>query len=110
MAQFIPPESNVDEGPPPRRAKRSRRWLLRGLAVVIALTAVTAAATGIYVGSVSKSFTDNVQREKLLPSYPSESASPGKEAEESGRIQAAPHRQDRRAELRLDGLGQPGRQ
>ena len=83
MAQFIPPESNLDEGPPPRRAKRSRRWLLRGLAVVIALIAVTAAAAGIYVGSVSKSFTDNVQREKLLPTYPSESASPGKEAEES---------------------------
>ena len=57
--------------------------MLRGLAVVIALIAVTAAAAGIYVGSVSKSFTDNVHREKLLPSYPSESASPDKKAEGS---------------------------
>jgi LCP family protein required for cell wall assembly len=83
MAQFFPPESSVGEGTPRRRPNRPKRWLLRGLAVVIALTAVTAAAAGIYVGSVSKSFTDNVQREKLLPSYPSESASPGKKAEES---------------------------
>ena len=109
MAQFIPPESNLDEGPPPRVAKRSRRWLLRGLAIVIALTAVTAAAAGIYVGSVSKSFTDNVQREKLLPSYPSESASPGKKkAADSEESQT--HRQDQGVELRPDGLGQPGRQ
>lgn len=84
MAQIVPPESDVDKGQPPGRAKRSRRVWLRVLAVAIALIAVTAAAAGIYAGSVSKSFTENVHREKLMPSYPSESASPGDKTEESG--------------------------
>ena len=84
MTQFIRPKSELDERAPLRQTKRSRRWLLRGLAAVIALIAVTAAAAGIYAGSVSKSFTENVRREKLLPGSPPESTSPGKKPEESG--------------------------
>ena len=78
MAQLSPPDANVDEGRPPRRTRR-RRWLLRSLAVVVALTAVMGAAAGIYVGWVSKSFTGNVQRKELLPNDPPTLSSPGQE-------------------------------
>jgi hypothetical protein len=84
MAQFLPPESSVDEGPPPRRAKRRRRWILRTLAIVVALAAVTTAAAGIYVESLSKNFTLNIQRQQLLPSHPSGSPAPGTETKQSG--------------------------
>jgi LCP family protein required for cell wall assembly len=63
------------EARPPQPPRRARRWFLRSLAVVAALVVVVVAAAGIYVGSVSKSFTSQVQREPLLP--PATSSSPG---------------------------------
>ena len=47
--------------------RASKRHLLRRLVTVLAvLVVVTAAASAIYAGSVSQSFTKNVQREELL--------------------------------------------
>ncbi len=84
MAIFFSTEPTTPESPPPPARRRVRSWLLRALAVVVAVTVVAAVATGIYVGSVSKSFTSNVQRQKLLPSYPPDSTD-GPDSEESAR-------------------------
>lgn len=54
---------------------RRFRWLRRLLAVVSALVVVTLAAGAIYVGSVSRSFSDNISREELMPNEPSSSTS-----------------------------------
>jgi LCP family protein required for cell wall assembly len=71
MSLFFPPESEetaaAEPAPPP--APRPRlRWVRRTLAVVAALVVVALIASAIYLGSVSKSFTSNLQRRDLLPS------------------------------------------
>src|SRR4051812_12785962 len=66
MSMFLSAAPDGDT-PQPEAPRRARRWLLRSLAVVAALVVVMVAAAGIYVGSVSKSFTSNVTREPLLP-------------------------------------------
>jgi polyisoprenyl-teichoic acid--peptidoglycan teichoic acid transferase len=68
MSMFFPPDSpDSGKAVEPQQRRRGRRWALRGLAILVALIAVVVAAGGIYVGSVSRSFTSNVQREPLLP-------------------------------------------
>jgi LCP family protein required for cell wall assembly len=74
MSMFLSAEPEGD-APRPEPPRRRRRWLLRSLAVVAALALVVVAAGALYVGSVSKSFTSQVQREPLLP--PVTSSSPG---------------------------------
>ncbi|MCW2809735.1 MAG: putative LytR family regulatory protein [Friedmanniella sp.] len=66
---FREPASGVgDAPPPPVAASRSRwRWLRRSLVVVVALVVVVLTAVGLYAGTVSSSFTDNVHRSDLMP-------------------------------------------
>jgi len=69
MSVFFPPESETerpDSNEPASRGHR-RRWGLRILILVVVVAVVAGSAAGIYAGSVSKSFTSNLQREDLLP-------------------------------------------
>jgi LCP family protein required for cell wall assembly len=84
MSTLFPPDPTQSEQPTSASRGRGRRWAFRGIAVVVALIAVAVASSAIYVGSVSKSFTNNVQRENLLPGHASGSASPGRQAESDG--------------------------
>jgi LCP family protein required for cell wall assembly len=74
MSKIIPVNPGAKSA---RRRARARRWLLRALAVTVALLAVTGTATAIYVGSVSKSFTSHIRREPLLPPAASGTAGTG---------------------------------
>lgn len=76
---FRESDAEVDGAPaapePPHRWRW--RWLRRSLAVLVALVVLALAAAGLYVGTVSSSFTDNVHRSDLLPAPDPSSSVPG---------------------------------
>lgn len=75
MSMFFADEPPDDNSPPRPRLRPGFRGLRRLLAVVAALVVVTLAVGAIYVGSVSRSFTDNVSRKELLPTASSSASS-----------------------------------
>lgn len=87
MSIFFPPDGDPDSddaeptagSEPASSGRRRSRWLVRGLAVVVALVVVTGTAAALYVGSVSRSFTSNLQHGAMLPAE-SPAAQPGSTA------------------------------
>jgi LCP family protein required for cell wall assembly len=73
MSVFFTPDPQTSESPPVVKTKRFT-WLRRLAAVVAVLVVVGVAASAIYVGTVSQSFTSNIHRvDDLPPAIPTDS-------------------------------------